>query len=95
MNFANSSRPKGKPISNYTFHQFNLSQEDFKLVDRIEELRVNPPLIVIAKCIKDVSFIQNNFRPQRISKGANYVMGITTFQQLQYDMRDVSRYLKP
>jgi ADP-heptose:LPS heptosyltransferase len=96
MNFANRiSKPPAKPISPYTFYKFNLSTEDFKLVDKIEELRENPPLIVIAKCTKDVSFIQNNFRPQRIVKGSQYVMGITTFQQLQYDMRDVSRYLKP
>ena len=98
MNFANMRRQEQKNtknISKYSLSQFGLSQDNFTFVEKIEDLKNNPPLIIVAEAQKNVAFIQNYFKPQTLKKKVKYVMGISAFKQLQHDpVKDV-RILKP
>ena len=98
MNFANMRKQEQKNtknISKYSLSQFGLSKDNFTFVEKIEDLKNNPPLIIVAEAQKNVAFIQNYFKPQTLKKKVKYVMGISAFKQLQHDpVKDV-RILKP
>ena len=66
MNFANQRKQKvdSKNISKFSLYQMGLNLEDFTIVEKTEDLKKNPPLIVIAEAQRDVAFIQNYFKPQ-------------------------------
>jgi len=97
MNFANQRKQKvdSKNISKFSLYQMGLNLEDFTIVEKTEDLKKNPPLIVIAEAQRDVAFIQNYFKPQLLKKKVKYVMGISAFKQLQYDPTKDVRILKP
>lgn len=88
-------KPPTKTISGFSLHQMGLSREDFVMVNEAEDLKKNPPLIVIAEAIRSVAFVQNYYKAQVIKKNVKYVMGISTFQQLQYDPVKKAKILKP
>jgi hypothetical protein len=43
------------------------------IVDTMEELRKQPPGIVIAKCVLSVTFMQNFFKEQTLKRKHEYV----------------------
>lgn len=88
-------KPPTKPISNFSLHEMGLTKDDFVMVKETEDLKKNPPLIVIAEAVKSVAFVQNYYKAQVIKKHVKYVMGISTFQQLQYDPVKKVKILKP
>lgn len=79
------SLPKNlKSVSMTSLRNFGLDLQNIKEVENLDELRKNPPNIVIAEAKKSFKFIQNFFKNQELKKKCKYVMGLGVFQQLQY-----------
>jgi len=72
------------PVTPTTLKKFGLTMENVKPVANLEELRENPPNIVIAESKKRFRFVQNFFKEQELQKRGKYVMGLGVFQQLQH-----------
>ncbi len=72
-----------KPISPQILQKFGLSEENIQAVENIEELRKNPPNIIIAESKKKFKFVQNFFKEQTLRKNGKYVMGLGVYQQLR------------
>jgi ADP-heptose:LPS heptosyltransferase len=83
-----------KPVSRSVMRQLGLSKENIRHVDTIDELRKDPPNIIIAEAVRNVKFVQNWFKEQVLLKKHRYVMGLGVFQQLHYDARG-TKILKP
>jgi len=86
---------KLKQISQSQIRQFGLKVNQIQIVNNLEELRKNPPGIVIAEAIKDTYFIQNWFKKQHIKKKRKYVMGLGVYQQLFISEQTNQKMLKP
>lgn len=84
-----------KKLTGYTTHQMGLKLDNINKVDRIEDLRENPPNIITAECQRTVTFIQNYFKTQTLKKKQKYIMGLGVFQQLQRDPSGKRKLLKP
>lgn len=82
-----SMRPNIKPVSTASLSNFGIKSENIKIVDDLQELRENPPNIVIAEAKRTFKFTQNFFKQQTLKKKNKYVMSLGVFQQLQYDGR--------
>ncbi len=80
----------GLKKSNY--RQFGIPENNSKHVDTLKELSLTIPNIVIAKALINVQYVQNDYSTQEFKKGTNYVMGIGTFESMQYDPK--RRYRK-
>ena len=57
-----------KPLSKYRMRELGLPHNSLNMVDKIEDLRENPPNIVIGKCKQSTKFVQNRFKEQEIIK---------------------------
>jgi ADP-heptose:LPS heptosyltransferase len=88
-------RPEQKKLSPSHVKKFGLSIKDIKVVDKLEDLKLKPPSIVIAECVEHVSFMQNWFKEQTLAKNNRYVMGLGVYQQLHHDTRMNRKILKP
>jgi ADP-heptose:LPS heptosyltransferase len=88
---------KINPISPVKVRALGLTGKSAKYVDTIDELRNDPPNIVIAKPIKTFSFVQNWFKRQTLKKKVSYVMGLGVFQQMHKGTRpgQKTNILKP
>lgn len=65
------------------------------IVDTMEELRKQPPGIVIAKCVLSVTFMQNFFKEQTLKRKHEYVLGLGSYKQLHYNVQTKQQILKP
>ena len=83
-----------KPVSGSILRALGLSKGTVKHVDTIDELRNDPPNIVVAEAVRNVKFVQNWFKEQVLKKKNKYVMGLGVFQQLYNDQRG-NKILKP
>jgi ADP-heptose:LPS heptosyltransferase len=90
-----SRQPVPKKITPLELRRFGLSEDSIKLVDKIEELRSNPPNIVIAECLKTAYFIQNKFKQQVVKKKNKYVMGLGVYEQLRLEPKANAKILRP
>lgn len=88
-------RNKYRKASSTKIREMGLTKDSLRMVDRLEDLRKTPPNIVIAKAIKNFSFIQNYFKMQQLKKNVSYVMGLGVFQQLQFETGTSKKILKP
>jgi len=87
---------KFKSISKTQMRVFGLTEESNKTVEDLQELKKDPPNIIIAKSLSNMTFMQNYFKKQTLKKGVNYVMGLGVYQQLFSDpTRPKSKFLKP
>lgn len=84
-----------KSVSPATLKKFGLTMENIKLVENLEELKKNPPNIIIAQSKKNFKFIQNFFKEQQLNKREKYVMGLGVYQQLQYSEKSKQKLLIP
>jgi len=75
--------------------KFGLTMENVKPVETIEDLRENPPNIVVTESKRNFKFIQNFFKEQELKKRGKYVMGLGVFQQLQYAGKSKQKLLVP
>ena len=83
-----------KPVSPSVLRSLGLTRDSIKHVDTIDELRDDPPNIVIAEAVRSIKFVQNWFKEQELKKKNRYVMGLGVFQQLQFDQHK-RKILKP
>ena len=84
-----------KPVSPAILKKFGLTMENVQPVETIEDLRKNPPNIVVTESKKNFKFIQNFFKEQELRKRGKYVMGLGVFQQLQYMGQSKQKLLVP
>lgn len=84
-----------KQLTNFTVRQLGLTMDNIHHVANLEELRQNPPNIVIAQAMHNVEFVQNYFKKQHLQKKQKYVLGLGVFQQLQKDQSGKRKLLKP
>lgn len=83
-----------RPVSNPVLRALGLNRQNIKHVNTIDELRNDPPNIVIAEATRSIKFVQNWFKEQILEKKKRYVMGLGVYQQLHYDQRG-TKILKP
>jgi len=84
-----------RQLTQYNVNQLGLKMDNVHHVDTLEELRKNPPNIVVARALHTVSFVQNYFKNQTLKKKTRYIMGLGVFQQLQKDPNGKRKLLKP
>lgn len=86
-------REKVKLLTSPQLQQLGVKNLSLKIVQTLEELRGDPPNIVIGECVHGVTFEQNRFKEQVLKKRVNYVMALGVYQQLHYIYN--KRILKP
>jgi len=86
---------RGKPIPGLVMRQFGNLHKKLKHVKYIDELRADPPNIVIAEAVRNASFTQNFFEKQFLVKKQKYVMNVGVYQQLWFDPIRKHKVLKP
>ena len=94
-NNPNESTFYPKKLTQMELYALGIPSDNFSIVNTLDELKKNPPNIVIAECIKSVRFLQNRFRQQELKKKNKYVMGAGIYLQLHYDTRTNIEILKP
>ena len=88
-------RPPLKNLTNFELFQLGINEEA-GVVHSMEELRKNPPNIIIAESLKSLSYRQNNFkREQKLVKKAKYIMSVGVYKQLSQHPIDKTKILKP
>jgi len=88
--------PEFRPLSKSHLSRLGLAGDSrMGMVNKIEDLREDPPKIVIAEATANTGFVQNSFKYQRISKKVKYVMGLGIYIQLHHDMKYNKKVLKP
>jgi ADP-heptose:LPS heptosyltransferase len=84
-----------QPPSKLELSEFGIPENNIKIVDTVEEIRNNTPNIVIAECLNDVAFIQNNFKLQKMAKKNQYCMSLGVYTQLKFDIKRNIKILRP
>lgn len=85
-------KSKNSQTSNFVTNSMGLNKESAKFAESLEDLRNNPPNIIIASPRKDFTFSTPGDPPQTLKKKVEYVMGLGAFKNLNQNMKDV---LKP
>lgn len=83
-----------KPVSGSMMRALGLKKQNIKFVKTLEELRDDPPNIIVAEAVRGVKFVQNWFKEQELKKKQRYVMGLGVYQQLYVDQNG-GKILKP
>jgi len=84
-----------KKVSNYQIGQLGIKPAVGQ-VETIEDLRNNPPNIVIAEALIDLEYSQNHYsRKQSFIKKQNYVMSLGVYNQIWINKRSNEKILKP
>jgi ADP-heptose:LPS heptosyltransferase len=94
VSFTNLKPRVFTPVSDAELAMFGVSREP-RFVQTLEDLREDPPNIVISECVKDTSFMQNQFKKQTIYKKNKYVCSLSVYHQLHYNPLSKERILKP
>ena len=89
------SNRKLKDISLSQMRKMGIKPNAITYTNDLDELRNNPPGIVIAEALKTMGFIQNWFKKQQLVKRKKYVMGLGVYQQLHKSEKDGKKVLKP
>jgi ADP-heptose:LPS heptosyltransferase len=83
-------------VSLMELYDLGLSRDNFQVFNTLEDLKGNPPNIVIAECVFTIRFVQNKFhQEQQLNKKQNYVMAAGVYTQLRYDPRIRIEILRP
>ena len=91
----NQSNFYPKKLTPSELFYLGIPENNFNIVNTLNDLKNNPPNIIVAECKKSVRFLQNKFREQELQKKQKYVMGIGIYMQLHYDTRINCEILKP
>lgn len=95
VNFSEAKRRDVfKPISDFEYNQLGI-EKGVRIVSTLDELREGFPKIVVAECVKDTGFIQNNFKKQYVYKKVRYVCSETIYHQLHFNPVTGERILRP
>jgi len=84
-----------RQVSTMAMRQMGIKPNAIVYANDLDELRENPPGIVIAEAVKTMGFVQNWFKRQQIVKRKKYVMGLGVYQQLHKSEKDGTKILKP
>lgn len=84
-----------QPPTKLELSEFGISPNNIAMVDTVEEIKKNPPNIVIAECVNDVAFIQNRYKIQKMFKKVQYCMSLGVYSQLRHDTRRNMKILRP
>lgn len=95
LNRPNESNFYPKKLTRMELYQLGIPEDNFHIVNSLEDLKKSPPNMVIAECKTSVNYVQNKFRPQSLIKKQRYVMGAGIYMQLHYDNRTNTEILKP
>jgi len=87
--------PKKANVSKFELKDLGLSENNIRIVDTVEEIKRNPPNIIVAECVRDVAFVQNRFKLQRMRKKTQYCMGLGVYAQLKHDENRKVKVLRP
>lgn len=82
-------------MTKYEMQELGIQENNVKIVDTVEEIQKNPPNMVVAECVRDISFVQNRFKLQKMRKKTQYCMGLGIYAQLKYDDDRKLKILKP
>lgn len=109
-NNPNGSEFYPKQLTNFELYALGIPTDNFKTVDTLDDLKKNPPNIIIAECVnrtdskfknlkkqsfKSIKFSQNRFSEQELIRGKKYVMASGIYMQLHYDTKNKIEILKP
>lgn len=83
------------PVSSMELRDLGLKKDSLQFVETLDELRNNPPNLVIAECKIGVTISQNNSLPQHLAKGNSYIMSLGVYQQIHIKPDTKARALKP
>ena len=87
---------EGKVVRPQDIRKFGLDITKLDFVAKnFEELRLYPPNMVIAECVKTRKFSQDKGALQQLKKKVKYGMGLGIFQQLWWDPTFQCKILKP
>ena len=89
---------KPQPITIEEAKRLGLDQNIKPFVPFVEDLRKQTPTIIVAECVSklgDVFFLQNKTHLQKLSRKRHYVMSISLYQQLYFDVQRGMRVLRP
>jgi len=108
INNPNESNFYPKKLTANELYYLGIPEDNFKTVNTLDDLKKNPPNIIIAECVnvshgknkqkktfKEVKYSQNKFTQQSLIRKHIYVMGAGIYMQLHYDMRSNTEILKP
>ena len=84
-----------KQVPSSVYGKLGISNEPPVIVDSLDILRTNKLNIIIAECVSNAPFTQNNFKKQILKKKQKYVMSLNIYQQLWYDIFQKKKILKP
>lgn len=93
--WENEIKKEVKALNTLTLQKMGLTKEGLETVETLDELRKDPPNIVVAKSKKNYKFIQNWFKQQELRKNVSYVMGLGVYQQLHYHIQTKKKLLEP
>lgn len=82
-------------ITKYELQELGITENNIRIVNTIEDIKKNPPNMVVAECIRDIAFVQNRFKLQKMFKKTQYCMGLGIYTQLKYDDERKLKILKP
>lgn len=86
-----------KPITPQELRAFGLdtNRSSLRIVENFEELRKNPPNMVIAEAKARIKYVQNRFKIQEFKKRFKYVMSLGVYHQLKFDPYKQRKILVP
>lgn len=84
-----------QPPTKLELGEFGIPENNIRVVDTVEEIRNGIPNIVVAECMNDVAFVQNNFKLQKMAKKNQYCMSLGVYAQLKFDIKRNMKILRP
>lgn len=97
MQYSNSNYPNLnlKPLTDTELYKLGLPRDYFAKIETLEELKKTNQNIIVAKCKNTTRFYQNNSSVQEVIKNKQYVMSLSVYQQLRYDLKNKIDILEP
>jgi ADP-heptose:LPS heptosyltransferase len=74
---------------------FGIDVSKIKIYETSEELKKQTPALVIAECLQNITFFQNNEFKQTINKKQVYIMSLSIYTQLRQHPKNGSKILRP
>lgn len=92
--FRNRNELQTKPLPSADYRKFGITDIPIA-VKNLDDLKKSKFNIVIAQCLKECEFSQNQFVKQILKKKQRYVMGVSTYRSLWYNPYTDKQLLKP
>lgn len=86
---------QGISLSRFQINVLGINPKSFEIKDKIEDLRKNPPNMVVGRTLAKIPFSQNTGPLQTLKKRENYVMSLGVYNQLEKNPYTKKRMIKP